>query len=355
MAENQDQERTEKATPKKKEEARKKGQIAQSREIPSVMVLLGALSVFYFAGGWMFSQLADVMRGIFNHLVQKSFGAESAQMLLGHIFLKLLILLAPLLVVILAAGIIANLAQTGFMLTGETLTPNLTKLNPVSGIKRLFSLRSMAEVVKAVLKIIIVGGMAYATLFKEMGHIPALVELEIPQIITFTGHVALRLGYYTCLVLMVLAGIDYLFQVWQHERDLRMTKQEIKDEHRQFEGDPMVRSRIRAVQREMAMKRMMEAVPDATVVITNPTHLAVALKFDRSMPAPKVVAKGAGHVAERIKSLAQDHDVPIIEQKPLARALYKNVEIDQFIPADLYHAVAELLAYVYQLKGLAHA
>jgi flagellar biosynthetic protein FlhB len=354
MAEAQDQERTEKATPKKKQDARKKGQIAQSREIPSVMVLLSALSVFYFAGGWMFNQLADVMRGIFDHLVQKSFGAESAQMLLGHIFQQLLILLAPLLAVILVAGIFANLVQTGFMLTGETLTPKLSKLNPLSGIKRLFSLRSTVEVVKAILKVIIVGGMAYATLFKEVDHIPALIELEISEIMAYMGQVALRLGYYTCLVLMVLAGIDYVFQIWQHERDLRMTKQEIKDEHRQYEGDPMVRSRIRAVQREMAMKRMMDEVPDSTVVITNPTHLAVALKFDRSMPAPKVVAKGAGHVAEKIKSLAQDHDVPIIEQKPLARALYKNVEIDQFIPADLYHAVAEMLAYVYRLKGMAH-
>jgi flagellar biosynthetic protein FlhB len=354
MAEDQDQERTEKATPKKKEEARKKGQIAQSREIPSVIVLLSALSVFYFAGGWMFNQLADVMRGIFDQLVQKSFGAESAQMLLLHVLVQLLTLLGPLLFVILVAGVFANLVQTGFMLTGETLTPNFSKLNPLSGIKRLFSLRSTAEVVKAVLKIIIVGGMAYATLFREMDHIPALVALEIPQIMSFMGSVALRLGYYTCLVLMVLAGIDYLFQLWQHERDLRMTKQEIKDEHRQQEGDPMVRSRIRAVQREMAMKRMMEAVPDATVVITNPTHLAVALKFDRSMPAPKVVAKGAGHIAEKIKSLAYDHDVPVIEQKPLARALYKNVDIDQFIPADLYHAVAEMLAYVYRLKGMVH-
>jgi flagellar biosynthesis protein FlhB len=354
MAENQDQEKTEKATPKKKDDARKKGQIAQSREIPSVMVLLSALSVFYFGGGWMFNQLADVMRGIFNHLIQENFSVERAQVLLEHILFQLLILLIPLLFVIVVAGVFSNLVQTGFMLTGETLTPKLSKLNPLGGIKRLFSLRSSVEVIKSVLKVIIVGGMAYATLCKEMDHIPALVELETAQIMTFAGQVALRLGYYTCLVLLVLAGIDYLFQRWQHERDLRMTKQEVKDEHRQQEGDPMVRSRIRAVQREMAQRRMMEAVPDATVVITNPTHLAVALKFDRSMPAPKVVAKGAGHIAEKIKSLAKEHDVPVIEQKPLARALYKNVEIDQYIPADLYHAVAEMLAYVYRLKGLAH-
>ncbi len=354
MAEGQDQEKTEQATPKKREEARKKGQIAQSREIPSVMVLLSALSVFYFAGGWMFKQLSDVMRGVFAQLVQRSFGNEAAHELLWQIFKQLFILLAPLLAAIILAGVISNLVQTGFLLTGETLTPKLSKLNPINGVKRLFSLRSSMEVVKAILKVIIVGGMAYATLLGEMDKIPALVGLDTPNIMAFMGHVALRLGYYTCLVLMVLAGIDFLFQHWQHERDLRMTKQEVKDEYRQREGDPMVRSRIRAIQREMAMRRMMESVPDATVVITNPTHLAVALKFDHSMPAPKVVAKGAGVVAENIKALAKENDVPIIEEKPLARALYKNVEIDQYIPADLYHAVAEMLAYVYRLKGLVH-
>ena len=354
MADGQDQEKTERATPKKKEEAREKGQIAQSREIPSVMVLLSALSVFYFAGGWMFNQLGHVMQGVFSQLAQRSFGVEAAHDLLWHIFQKLLILLAPLLIVVLTAGVISNVAQTGFLLTGETLTPKLSKLNPLNGIKRLFSLRSSVEILKAILKMIIVGGISYATIAAEMDQISALVVLDAASIIAFMGRVALKLGFYTCLVLMVLAGIDFLFQHWQHERDLRMTKQEVKDEFRQKEGDPMVRSRIRAVQREMAMRRMMESVPDATVVITNPTHLAVALKFDRSLPAPKVVAKGAGVIAENIKALAREHDVPIIEQKPLARALYKNVEIDQYIPAELYHAVAEMLAYVYRLKGLVH-
>ena len=352
MAEGQDQEKTEQATPKKKTDARKKGQVAQSREIPSVAVLLGALSVFYFAGGWMLNQLAGIMRGIFAHMISVNFGSESAHVLLIDIFRSLVILMAPLLVVIMLAGVISNVAQTGFLLTGETLSPKLSKLNPLKGLKRLFSVRSWVEVIKAVLKVIIVGGMAYSTLKGEMDRIPGLVDLETSEIMSFMGHAALKLGFYTCLVLMVLAAVDYFFQRWQHGRDLRMTKQEIKDEHRQTEGDPMIRSRIRAVQREMAMRRMMESVPDATVVITNPTHLAVALKFEHSMPAPQVVAKGAGVIAEKIKALAQAHDVPIIEQKPLARALYKHVEIDQYIPADLYHAVAELLAYVYRLKGM---
>ena len=174
------------------------------------------------------------------------------------------------------------------------------------------------------------------------------------DILAFIGQVSLKLGFYTCMVLIVLAGIDFLFQRWQHERDLRMTKQEVKDEYKQREGDPIVRSRIKAAQREMAMKRMMASVPDATVVITNPTHLAVALKFDPSLHAPMVVAKGAGHIAGKIKEIATANNIPVMEQKPLARALFKDVEIGQFIPMDLYQAVAEILAYVYRLKGLVH-
>ena len=200
-----------------------------------------------------------------------------------------------------------------------------------------------------------VGGMAYTILKGQTEKIPALIDLNVPDILGFMGHVSLKIGFYTCLILIVLAGLDYIFQRWQHERDLRMSKQEVKDEHKQREGDPLVRSRIRAAQREMAMRRMMADIPKATVVITNPTHLAIALKFERSMQAPMVVAKGAGHVAERIRNIAEQHDIPIIEQKPLARALYKKVEIGHYIPAELYHAVAEILAYVYRLKGLQHA
>jgi flagellar biosynthetic protein FlhB len=355
MADDQDQEKTEPATPKKKDDARKKGQIAQSHEIPSVMVLLGALSVFYFAGGWMSSRLSGIMEEIFNHLFYRDFEGEVAYTILIQIFRDLIILLAPLLAVVMIAGVISNVVQTGFLLTGEPLVPKLDKLNPINGFKRLFSLRSWVEVVKAVLKVIIVGGMAYSVLKGKMEQLPGLVALDTADIMAFMGKAALRLGFYTCLVLMVLAAVDFIFQHWQHGRDLRMTKQEIKDEFRQREGDPIVRSRIRTIQREMAMRRMMASVPEATVVITNPTHLAVALQFERSMPAPRVVAKGAGVIAEKIKELARAHDVPIVEQKPLARLLYKNVEIDQYIPADLYHAVAEILAYVYRLKGLAHA
>ncbi len=347
-----DQDKTEPATPKKREEARKKGQIANSREVPSVLVLLSALSVFYFSGGWMLNQVAGIMETVFGQAGQLDFDVQNVQSLLWFLFQKVVTVMAPLIAVVAFAGIFGNIAQFGFLLSGEPLTPKLNKLNPLKGIKRLISIRAGVELCKAILKVIIIGGVTYLMISSEITKIPALVSISVSSIMGFMGQVALKLGFFTCLVLIILAAVDLVFQRWQHERDLRMTKQEVKDEFRQREGDPMVRSRIRAVQREMAMRRMMNAVPDATVVITNPTHLAVALKFDRSMQAPVVVAKGAGHLAARIKEIAVEHDIPVIEQKPLARALFKNVEIDQHIPADLYHAVAEILAYVYRLKGL---
>jgi flagellar biosynthetic protein FlhB len=353
MASGYDQDKTEPATPKKREDARRKGQVAHSREVSSVIVLFSALSVFYLAGDWMFGRLSGIAHHTLSHLFLKNFKIETAHVLLWEIFQHVFILLAPLFLTVAVGGIVANVSQIGFLLTAKPLTPKLSKLNPVNGFKRLFSARSLVETVKSVLKVLIIGGVTYGVLSREMDEIPALVQLNISQVLAFIGHAALKLGFYACLVLVVLAGIDLVFQRWQHERDLRMSKQEVRDEHKQREGDPMVRSRIRAIQREMAMQRMMASVPEATVVITNPTHLAIALKFDRSMPAPLVVAKGAGVIAGRIRDIAGDHDIPIVEQKPLARALYKSVDIDQYIPGELYHAVAEILAYVYRLKGMA--
>jgi flagellar biosynthesis protein FlhB len=352
MAEGNDQEKSEPATPKKRADARRKGQIAKSREIPSVAVLLTALSFFYFGGGWMFSQLIDLTGDVLQRIGQPG-TIESMHHLLGYLFKRIAVILTPLLLVIIMAGIAGNVIQSGFLLTGEPMIPKLSKLNPLTGMKRLFSVRALVELLKSVTKVIIVGTVAYSILRAEMDQIPAMIALSTTEILSFLGGVTLKIGFYTCLVLLVLAALDFVFQHWKHERDLRMSKQDVKDEYKQREGDPLLRSRIRAAQREMAMRRMMQAVPEATVVITNPTHLAVALKFDRSMPAPRVLAKGAGEIAERIKTLAEQHGIPIIEQKPLARALFKNVEIDEYIPADLYHAVAEILAYVYRLKGMA--
>jgi len=235
------------------------------------------------------------------------------------------------------------------------MTPKLSKLNPLQGIKKLFSLKSLNELVKSLVKVTIVGWVSVKTVMADLDSIPGLMQLGVYDILAFIGKVAFRIGLYTCLVLIVLAIFDYIFQRWQHEKGLKMSKQEVKDENKMTEGDPAVKARIRSIQREMAQRRMMEAVPEATVVITNPTHLAIALKFESDFHAPVLVAKGAGKLAERIREVARANDVPVVEQKPLARTLYKAVEIGDFIPAELYRAVAEILAYVYRIKGLVNS
>jgi len=354
MPEGKDQEKTEPATPKRREEARQKGQLAISREIPSVTILLTAMGVFAIAGSWMFQRLSTVMHQVF----QKAGSIEQLDIpfltkTMAAMANQVFIILMPLMAAVLVAGVGAYLAQIGFLFTGEPLQPKLSKLNPISGMKRLLSLRSLTELLKALVKVAFIGGVAVLVINSEIEDVPTLVKLDITQIMTFVGRVAFKIIFYACLVLGVLAALDYAFQRWQHEEDLKMTKQEVRDEARQREGDPKVKARIRSVQIEMARRRMMEAVPEATVVVTNPTHLAIALKFEAAdMIAPQVVAKGAGHVAQRIKALAKEHNVPVIEQKPLAQALFKAVDIGDFIPSNLYRAVAEILAYVYRIKRI---
>ena len=353
MAEKGDQEKTERATEKRREEAREKGQIAQSREIPSVLVLLTALCVFFFAGAYMIQGISDVMRFVFQNIGSFDLREGSAFALLLRILQRTFIMLMPLMLIILIAGIGGNLLQNGYLFTWQPLSPKLSKLDPVKGIGRLVSARSLVELVKSVVKVFFVGGIAFVLIKGELRAIPSLMQMGVSDILSFIGMVSLKICFYTCLALIVLAALDYAFQRWQYEKDLKMTKQEVKEELKQREGDPSVKARIRSIQREMAKRRMMESVPEADVIITNPTNLAIALKYDaEEMAAPRVIAKGAGFVAERIREIAKENGVPIVENKPLAQTLYKVVEIDEHIPVDLYRAVAEVLAYVYRLKGM---
>lgn len=352
MGGNNDTEKTESATPKKREKAREEGNVAKSREIPTVLILLSSLIVLTMAGSWMFWSLTDFMHGIFLNVGTADIRVETVNTLLQIVIKKVVLILLPLLSVLIIAGIAGNLFQVGFMWSGKTLKPKLSKLNPISGVKKLFSLKSLVELFKSILKLIIVGGVAYLAIKSEVDNFPGLVQFSVIELITFIGKVAFKITLYTCLVLIILAALDYFYQRWQYEKDLKMTKQEVKDEYKMREGDPKVKARIKSVQREMAQKRMMEAVPEATVIITNPTHLAIAIKFQIDMPAPRLVAKGAGFLAKQIKEIAQIHSIPVIEQKALARIIYKTVEINEYIPEDLYKAVAEILAYVYRLKGL---
>ncbi len=354
MSQGSSQDKTEKPTSKKIADARGKGQVAQSREIPSVCILLGALGVFLFASSWMYWQLCGFARGIFQDLATlRLHDISTSHSFLVVVFKQIITILAPLMTVVLFAGIAANLAQIGFLFTGKPLSPKLSRFDPIKGMKKVVSLKSLVELVKSIIKVLIVGGIAILLVRGELDNVPALMQMGIGEIISYIVRVSLKICFYTCLALIVLAALDCVYQRWQYKKDLRMTKQEIRDESKQIEGDPKIKARIRAVQLEMSRRRMMEAVPEATVVITNPTSLAIALKYDTAeMIAPRVIAKGNGFIAERIKDIARENLIPVVEHKPLAQTLYKTVEIDDFIPVELYRAVAEILAYVYKLKGM---
>ena len=354
MPESAGQERTEKATSKKRAESRRKGKVAQSREISSVMILMTALGFFYFAGSWLFWSLSEILTGVYGNIGILRFNKISdASVFSLEILYQFLSVLLPFLLPIALVGIVANVMQVGWLISTEAMALKFSKMNPISGMKRFVSLKSLVELGKSILKILFIGGIAYLLVKSDMEQFPLLIHQEVGQILAFIARVSLKVCFFVCLAMIVLAVIDFIYQRWQHEEDLKMTKQEVKDEHKQAYGDPKVKARIRGIQMEMARRRMMEAVPEADVVITNPTHLAIALKFDaKEMIAPKVLAKGSGHIAHRIREIAAENDIPIVEEKPLAQALFKMVEIGEYIPAELYRAVAEVLAYVYRLKGM---
>ncbi len=346
--------RTEKPTPKKLADARKKGQVAQSREIPSAMILLASLGFFYFAGGFMFQRLEGLIAGSYLQLNDPVLqNALSASALARWCFDEVLVILMPIMLTLMVVGILANVSQFGFLIKEDALMPDFKKINPLSGLRRLVSLKSLVELGKSVFKIIFIGSIAYLILKQDLDVIPTLTQMEVAHIMVFTGESAFKIAFFVCLGLIVLAATDFAYQRWQHQKELMMTKQEIKEERKLMDGDPQIKSRIRSMQIEMARRRMMEMVPEADVVITNPTHLAIAIQFDaETMAAPTVVAKGADHMAQRIRETAQTHDVPLVENKPLARSLYKTTEIGDPVPVELYQAIAEVLAYVYRLKGM---
>ncbi len=354
MAEESFQEKTEQPTPKKIADARKKGTVAKSREIPSAIIMLTSLGIFFFSGSWMFSSLSEFMASIFKNIGSfRVHDITTASTLSITILKNVLSIILPFMLAIVAAGIVANIMQIGFLFSPEAFSPKLSKFNPIKGIKKLFSLRSFIELVKSLIKITFVGGIAYLTIKAELKTIPTLMQMDVKDIISFIGITSFKIYLYVSMAMIILAVLDYVYQKYEHIKNLKMTKQEVKDENKQTEGDPQVKARIRSIQIEMSRRRMMESVPEADVVITNPTHLAIALKFDsEKMIAPKIVAKGAGKIAERIREIADENYVPIVENKLLAQTLFKITEIGDYIPAELYQAVAEVLAYVYRLKGM---
>jgi flagellar biosynthesis protein FlhB len=352
MAEESFEEKTEQPTPKKRKELKEKGEVAKSRELPSVAVLLSALIALSFFGSYMYSQVLIIMKGAFSLPTMNDLNISEFMKYAQDLISRFIILLSPIFAAIFITAILSNIMQVGFIMSGESLMPKFSKIDPIKGFGRMFSKQALMELFKSLLKLIIVGSVAFLTVKGEMKNFSLLGDMETNSIFIYILNIFFKIFIRCSMAMIVLVIIDYIFQKWEFENRIKMTKQEVKDEFKKSEGDPLIKSRIRSIQMEMARKRMMQAVPDADVVITNPTHLAVALKYDSlSMNAPKVLAKGPGKIAERIREMASEHDIPIVENKELARNLYATVEVGQEIPAALYQSVAEILAYIYRLKS----
>ena len=342
-------EKTEEPTAKRKADARKKGQVGRSQEVNAAFVLLVGFLILRLLGGNAVAEIINYSTYIFGNL-----NADINEETIMQVFIGMIILLAktsmPLMVFIMIIGLAMNIAQVGFMFTTEQLQFNPGKLSPISGFKRMFSKRSLVELVKSLVKIIIIGYFVFSYLSEEIFQIPKLIYMDLMAGLNRMSDSIFTLAFKIIGVFMIMAALDYAYQKWQNNQDLKMSKQEVKEEFKQQEGDPKIKGKIRQKQRQMAMARMMQEVPKADVIVTNPTHFAVALKYDSGMSAPVVVAKGQDLVAQKIKELARESRIPIVENKPLARALYATVEIGGAIPHEMYKAVAEVLAYVYRLK-----
>ncbi len=344
------QERTEEATSRRREKAAEEGQFVLSRELSSFVMVIGGLAVLYFSGVWMAAGMARLIKGAFT-----PFGGEltvkAASGLFGKILFEFILIASPALSIPLLCALSYAL-QNGFSFSGKGIEADFSRINPIEGARRLFSLHSAIDLVKSLLKLLALGYVVFVNVRKEWEHLPLLVDMDAYATLEYTARLAFTIMLKSSWVLAVVAAIDYFYQWRSFEKGLMMTREEIREETKETEGDPMIRARIRSIQRAMARRRMMQDVKKADFVVTNPTHLAVALSYDRKKAgAPRVVAKGAGMLAEKIKETARRHGVPVLENKPIARALYKAVEIGGEIPAALYRAVAEILAYVYRLEG----
>jgi flagellar biosynthetic protein FlhB len=352
MAEEQSgQEKTEQPTAHRLSEGRKRGDVAKSMEVPSAAVLLLALISIYLMGKYLLGNLLLILRHYLPSLHIIEINAGNMPTITKEAMMYSAMVVGPLMAVVLIAALIGNYAQVGFLFTTEKIAPKFEKIDPIQGVKRLFSMQTFANSIKSIAKLLIVGIVAYLEIVKNLDNLIPLMDQEPYPILVFYAKISFWIFLKAAVIIALLAAIDYWFQRWQFMKKMKMTKQEVKEEAKMTEGDPLVKGRIRSIQMEMARKRMMAEVPKADVVITNPTRLAVALSYDsETMTAPIVTAKGAGILAKRIKEIAREHYIPVVEDKPLARALFQHVEINKSIPDNLYQAVAEVLAYVYGIK-----
>jgi flagellar biosynthetic protein FlhB len=351
MADDSDLERTEQPTGRRIEQAREKGQVPHSRELGSFLVLFVAAAAFWMMGGWFMERSVSIARKGLTLNVDATFLAQPTQMLtrFSDLSMDALLGFAPLLVVLMLASILPPFLLRAWVFAPKM--PDLGRLNPIAGLSRIFSWNGLMELAKAAAKALLVGGVAAFLIWRERDDILGLLAQPLEIGLAHAGHLVVYSFLLLVLALALIVAADVPFQLWHHFDQLKMTKEEVKQEGKEMEGDPRVKGKIRSLQLQAAKKRMMAAVPKADVIVTNPTHFAVALSYKAGMAAPKVVAKGMGEVARRIKEIGSEHGVPMLEAPPLARALHKHADLDAEIPSAIYTAVAEVLAYVYQLAN----
>ncbi len=351
MADDNDLERTEPASPRRLEKAREEGQVARSQELTTFTVLIAASGSLWFIGPMIMQKLTGLLESGLSMEREVAYDPALLVPRLFQVALDGLLALAPLLGWLMIVALFAPMLLSGWLFSSKALLPDFKRLDPIKGFKRIFSVRALIELIKAISKALVIGGVAAGVMWHHKQHVLDLVNVPVDLGLADMGRLMLLAFILIVSAMLLIVVIDVPFQIWNHGRQLRMSREDLRKEAKEDEGDPQVKARIRNVQREMARRRMMAEVPKADVVITNPTHYAVALKYqDSSMRAPKVIAKGIHLVAARIRDLAATHQVPALEVPPLARALYHHVELEAEIPEALYTAVAHVLAYVFQLK-----
>jgi flagellar biosynthesis protein FlhB len=344
--------RTERATPRKREDERKKGNIFQSRDAVSALSLLAMILLIRMAGGPLLSGMKNVLQDSYGSLATMNhLTALDASNIMGRFALSTLLLILPISGVAMVLGVVLGGVQTRFLFAASLLKPKLSRLNPMTGIKNLFSSKSLVELIKSIVKIVIIGAILYSEIVNRVLMIRNMPLNTLESGIVWTGEAIYSVSTKILMFMVAFAAADYFYQWWNYEKRMRMTKQEVREEQKRIEGDPNIKGRIREVQRKMAMMRMMQKVPKADVVIRNPTHFAVALQYDpKKDRAPVVVAKGADQIALTIVRIAQEHGVYVTENKPLARGLYEAVDIGKQIPEAFYKPVADIIAFIYKLK-----
>ena len=346
------EQKTEQATPRRREEVRRRGQVARSQELSTALVLLLGAVALYLTGPSASAGLKSVFSSCLTQYIHSPVTVDSSVTILSSVGITAVTAIGPLLGGVLAAAALASYCQVGFVVSGEALGPKFERLDPVRGMRRLISMKSLVKLGTSLAKVGLVGAVAYLYIRYRKDDFAPLLGVSIPVIYAAVCRWSVELVFVIALAFLVIAVADYAFQRWDFERDIRMTKQELREELKRSEGDPLIKSRIRQIQREVASRRMMQDVPEADVIVKNPAHYAIALRYQpAASKAPVVVAKGMNLLAQKILEIAREHNVPEVENKPLAQTLYKTVEIGSEIPPALYKAMAEVLAYVYRLRA----